>query len=80
VIKNNNHHYFYNNNNDNNRISRVTDDPRETLFLFQHISVAIRRFNAVIFFQILSATPMTTPQAFRSTPIYKEFNFVKQFA
>jgi len=25
------------------------------------------------FFQILSATPMTTPQAFRSTPI--EFNF-----
>ena len=31
------------------RISRVTDDPRETSFLFQRISVAIQRFNAVIF-------------------------------
>jgi len=30
-------------------ISRVTDDPRETSFLFQRISVAIQRFNAVIF-------------------------------
>jgi len=32
-------------------ISRVTDDPRdpqETSFLFQRISVAIQRFNAVI--------------------------------
>jgi len=50
------------------RISRVTDHPRETSFLFHHISVAIQHFNAVIF-KILSATPMTTPQAFRSTPI-----------
>ena len=31
------------------RISRVTDDPRETSFLFQRISVAIQRFNAVVF-------------------------------
>jgi len=31
------------------RISRVTDDPRETSFLFQRISVAIQRFNGVIF-------------------------------
>jgi len=54
------------------RISRVTDDPRETSFLFQRILVAIQRFNTVIFSNS-SATPMTTPQAFRSTPI--EFNF-----
>jgi len=54
------------------RISRVTDDLRETSFLSQRISVAIQRFNEVIF-QILSATPITTPQAFRSAPI--EFNF-----
>ena len=31
------------------RISRVTDDPRETSFLFQRLSVAIQRFNAVVF-------------------------------
>jgi len=31
------------------RISRVTDDPRETSFLFQRISVGIQRFNGVIF-------------------------------
>jgi len=55
------------------RISRVTDDPRGTSFLFQRIAVAIQRFTAVIF-QILSTIPMTTPQAFRSTPI--ELNFL----
>ena len=31
------------------RISRVTDDPRETSFLFQRISIAIQRFNAIVF-------------------------------
>jgi len=31
------------------RISRVTDDPRETSFLFQRISVAIQRFNSHFF-------------------------------
>jgi len=31
------------------RISEVTDDPRDTSFLFQRISVATQRFNAVIF-------------------------------
>jgi hypothetical protein len=31
------------------RISAVTDDPRETSFLFQRIAVSIQRFNAVCF-------------------------------
>ena len=31
------------------RISLVTDDPRETFFLFQRLSVAVQRFNAVSF-------------------------------
>jgi len=35
------------------RISQVIDDPRETSFLFQRISVAIQRFNAVICFKFL---------------------------
>jgi len=34
------------------RISRVSDDPRETSFLFQYISVAFQHFNAVIFSKI----------------------------
>ena len=31
------------------RISLVTDDPRETSFLYQRISIALQRFNAVVF-------------------------------
>ena len=31
------------------RISPNADDPRETYFLFQRLSVAIQRFNAVCF-------------------------------
>ena len=31
------------------RISSVTSDPRETAFLFQRLSIAIQRFNAVCF-------------------------------
>ena len=31
------------------RLTRVTDDPRESQFLFQRLSVAIQRFNAVCF-------------------------------
>jgi len=31
------------------RLSRSTDDPRETFFLFQRLSVAIQRFNSVCF-------------------------------
>ena len=31
------------------RIFLVTEDPRETSFLFQRISVAVQRFNAVCF-------------------------------
>jgi len=31
------------------RISSSTDDPRETYFLFQRLSVAVQRFNAVSF-------------------------------
>jgi hypothetical protein len=31
------------------RISSSTDDPRETSFLFQRLSVAVQRFNAVSF-------------------------------
>jgi hypothetical protein len=38
------------------RISCVTDDPRETSFLFQRISVAIQRFNAVVFSNSFSHT------------------------
>jgi len=54
------------------RISRVTDDPRETSFCFNAFQLP---FSVLMqsFFQLLSATPMTTPQAFRSTPI--AFNF-----
>jgi hypothetical protein len=29
------------------RISSVTEDPRETSFIFQRLSVAVQRFNAV---------------------------------
>ena len=57
------------------RMSCITDDPRQTLFLFQCISVAIQRFNAVVF-QTLSAPPwlpLTTPQTFRSTSIECDF-------
>jgi hypothetical protein len=31
------------------RISVKTEDPRETTFLFQRISIALQRFNAVCF-------------------------------
>ena len=31
------------------RLTAVTDDPREALFLFQRISILIQRFNAVCF-------------------------------
>jgi hypothetical protein len=31
------------------RLTRVTNDPRESQFLFQRLSVAIQRFNAVCF-------------------------------
>ena len=31
------------------RISLSTDDPRETSFLFQRLSVAVQRFNSVSF-------------------------------
>ena len=30
------------------RLSESTDDPRETSFLFQRLSVAVQRFNAVL--------------------------------
>ena len=30
------------------RLSESTDDPRETAFLFQRLSVAVQRFNAVL--------------------------------
>ena len=31
------------------RLTRITDDPRETSFLFQRLSVAVQRFNGVCF-------------------------------
>jgi len=43
-----------------NRMSRVIDDPRETSFLFQRISVAIRRFNADIFSNSFCHTDQNT--------------------
>jgi len=54
--------YCHNNNNNNNNTAIII----------------IIRVLTESFFQILSATLMTTPQAFRSTPI--EFNFLEQFS
>ena len=31
------------------RLSTISDDPRESFFLFQHISILIQRFNEVAF-------------------------------
>ena len=31
------------------RLTRITDDPRESSFLFQRLSVAVQRFNGVCF-------------------------------
>jgi len=42
------------------RISRIRDDPRETSFLFQSISVAIQRFNTVIFSNLFCHTDDNT--------------------
>ena len=39
------------------RISSSTDDPRETSFLFQRLSVAIQRFNSVSFTYSFDLTP-----------------------
>jgi len=44
--------HFHNNNNIfiselGRRIFSTTDDPRETTFLFQRLSIAVQRFNAV---------------------------------
>ena len=36
------------------RLSAATDDARETAFLFQRISVALQRFNAVLIHESLS--------------------------
>ena len=52
-------------------ITAVTDDPRETSFLFQHLSVAIQRYNAVNLansFQINDA--MRTVTIFAPAPAY----------
>jgi hypothetical protein len=38
---------FNNNNNNNNNNDNNNDDARESAFLFQRLSVAIQRFNAV---------------------------------
>jgi len=51
------------------RISRVTDDPRETSCLFQRISVAIQRFNGVIVSNYFCQTDKNT--ASLSKDIYK---------
>jgi len=36
-----------NNNNNGRRITSVTEETRETTFLFQHLSMALQRGNAV---------------------------------
>ncbi|HSN23077.1 MAG TPA: hypothetical protein VLS45_02715, partial [Methylomicrobium sp.] len=38
------------------RISRITDDARETAFFFQRLSVAVQRFNSVCFISSFSST------------------------
>ena len=42
------------------RISSSTDDPRETSFLFQRLSVALQRFNAVSFTYSFDLTQVDT--------------------
>jgi len=56
------------------RISRVTDDPRETSFLFQRISLAIQRFNGVIFSNSIRHTDDNTASLPKHTCI--DFNFL----
>ncbi len=50
------------------RISRLTDDPGETTFLFQRLSVAIQRFNSVYFFTL--SLPSNTIFANETAPRY----------
>ena len=38
------------------RITLVTEDSRETVFLFQRLSIALRRGNAVSFLSTFTAT------------------------
>ena len=38
------------------RITLVTDDSRETVFLFQRLSIALQRGNAVSFLSTFTAT------------------------
>ena len=38
------------------RITLVTEDSRETVFLFQRLSIALQRGNAVSFLSTLTAT------------------------
>jgi hypothetical protein len=47
--------------------SSNTDDPRETFFIFQRISVAIQRFNAVCFVNSFGNTDV---EVGRSQPRY----------
>jgi len=39
------------------RLSLITDDPRETSFLFQRLSVSIQRFNSVCFYNSFGNLP-----------------------
>ena len=59
------------------RIPRVTDDPRETTLLFQRISVAIQRFNAVVlsnlFCNTLDNTTNLSNHTFQSIIFYNNF-------
>jgi len=39
------------------RLSLISDDPRETSFLFQRFSVSIQRFNSVCFYNSFGKLP-----------------------
>ena len=45
------------------RMTKATNDPNETLFLFQRLSVAIQRGNAVVFFNTFPEERETQPRS-----------------
>ena len=56
------------------RITQVTDDIRESAFLFQHLSVLIQRYNAVAIQGTFAHT--TSEDEFSAVPAYLFLTFV----
>ena len=58
------------------RISSVTEDTRETMFLFQRLSVALQRGNAVSFQATFANSEMRSPmQSYTLFTIFHTFTF-----